>query len=208
MGTLTAMTFVSLDGVLQAPGGAEEDRDGEFAHGGWAVPHIDDRLISRIAELINRGEALVLGRKTYDIFAASWPLAGADDPIGARLNAMPKYVASSTVSSVTWQNSGLLEPDVPAAVKQLKAQTEGELQAHGSGDLLQTLFAHDLVDRLELLVFPVLIGSGKRLFGSGTVPAGMKLVQTTATDTGVVISTYERAGGLTYGAMGPETGNW
>ncbi|MPZ82580.1 MAG: dihydrofolate reductase [Actinophytocola sp.] len=205
---LTVTTFVSLDGVMQAPGGADEDRDGGFEHGGWAVPHFGQHLIGLMATLTGRADALLLGRRTYDIFAATWPLAGADDPIGAKLNGMRKYVASRTLDTVSWRNSTLLTGDVAEAVGELKRGEGGEIQVHGSGGLVQTLVEHDLVDEFHLLVFPVLIGSGKRLFAAGTVPVGLSLVDTTASATGVVISRYARDGKVEYGAMGPETGNW
>ncbi|GAA3469114.1 dihydrofolate reductase family protein [Nonomuraea roseola] len=208
MRTLVVTTFVSLDGVMQAPGGGDEDRDGGFEHGGWAVPHMDQQLIQRMAALVGRAGALLLGRRTYDTFAATWPLAGADDPIGARMNSLRKYVASRTLESVSWQNSTLLTGDVAKAVGELKQGEGGEIQVHGSGRLIQTLLAYDLVDSFHMLVFPVLVGSGKRLFAEGTMPSGLRLVDTAASDTGVLISTYARDGKVEYGAMGPETGNW
>jgi dihydrofolate reductase len=208
MRKLMVTTFVSVDGVMQAPGGGDEDRDGGFEHGGWAVPHIDQRFIQLMAALTSRADALLLGRRTYDIFAATWPLAEADDPIGAKMNGVRKYVASRTLDTVSWQNSTLLTGDVAEAVGRLKQGVGGEIQVHGSGELIQTLVGHDLVDEFHLLVFPVLIGSGKRLFAEGTVPSGLKLVGTTALSTGVLVSTYERDGKVEYGAMGPETGNW
>ncbi|MGW1015364.1 dihydrofolate reductase family protein [Streptomyces niveus] len=208
MRKLMVTTFVSLDGVMQGPGGSDEDRDGGFEHGGWSVPHFGPDLIQRMTDLVQRADALLLGRKTYDIFAATWPLAEADDPIGSKMNSVRKYVASRTLDTVSWQNSTLLTGDVAEAVARLKQEGDGEIQVHGSGDLIQTLIAHDLVDEFHVLVFPVLVGSGKRLFGRGTVPAGLKLVDTARSGSGVVISTYARAGKVEYGAMGPETGNW
>jgi dihydrofolate reductase len=208
MRTLMVTAFVSLDGVMQAPGGPDEDRDGGFAHGGWAAPHIDQPVLERMTEVVGRAGALLLGRRTYQDFAATWPLAAADDPIGSRMNALPKYVASRTLDAVPWQNSTLLTGDVPAAVAGLKAGEGGEIQVHGSAGLIQTLVEHDLVDEFHLVVVPVLVGSGKRLFGAGTGPAGLRLVDTTTTGSGAVLSTYVRDGKLTYGAVGPETGNW
>ena len=208
MRTLMVTTFISLDGVMQAPGGPDEDRDGGFEHGGWAVPFVDGQVIERMTELTGRAGALLLGRRTYEEFAATWPLAGADDPIGAKLNTMPKYVASRTLDSVAWQGSTLLTGDVPDAVAELKAGDGGEIQVHGSGGLIQTLLAHDLVDRLHLLVFPVLLGSGKRLFAEGTVPAGLELVDGTTLGNGVFAGTYACRGKVGYGALGPEIGNW
>lgn len=208
MRKLMVTSFVTLDGVMQAPGGGDEDRDGGFEHGGWSVPVFDEQLMRVMTALVDRAGALLLGRRTYDIFAATWPLADADDPIGAKLNSVRKYVASRTLDNVTWQNSTLLAGDVADAVRELKQGEGGEIQVHGSGGLIQTLVRHDLVDEFHLLVFPVLLGSGKRLFADGTVPAALKLVGSTTSSTGVVVSTYERDGKLEYGAMGPETGNW
>ncbi|MEV0698902.1 dihydrofolate reductase family protein [Saccharopolyspora sp. NPDC050389] len=208
MRKLMVTEFLSLDGVMQAPGGGDEDRDGGFEHGGWSVPHFDEQLIRLMTELVGRAGALLLGRRTYDIFAASWPLAAADDPIGAKMNGLPKYVASRTLDSLSWRNSTLLTGDVVAAVDELKRGEGGEIQVHGSGGLIQTLLEHDLVDEFHLLVFPVLIGSGKRLFATGTVPAGLRLADTTTSSGGVLISTYVRDGKLGRGTMGPETGNW
>src|SRR5690242_11308610 len=164
MRKLKVTTFLSLDGVVQAPGGADEDRDGGFTHGGWVVPHADERFLALMTDQLGRAGALLLGRRTYDIFAATWPLAGADDPIGARMNSLPKYVASRTLDSVSWQNAHLLTGDVAAAVRGLKeadgGEIRGEIQVHGSGGLVQELLRHDLVDEFHLVAFPVLIGSG------------------------------------------------
>jgi dihydrofolate reductase len=208
MRDLVVTAFTTLDGVVQAPGGADEDRDGGFEHGGWAVPGIDEQVIGLMQEQVTRAGALLLGRRTYDIFAATWPLAGADDPIGARMNGLPKHVVSRSRQDPTWANSTQLDGEVAEAVAALKREPGGEVQVHGSGGLVQELLAHDLVDELRLLVFPVLLGTGKRLFGGGTVPAGLRLVSTMTTATGVVVSTYARGGAVEYGAMGPETGNW
>jgi dihydrofolate reductase len=208
MRKLTITTFVSLDGVIQAPGGPDEDRDGGFAHGGWVVPHMDEQIIQLMAGVTNRAGALLLGRRTYDIFATTWPLAKADDPIGAKMNSLPKHVASRTLDVVSWQNSTLLTGDTGEAVARLKQGEGGEIQVHGSGLLVQTLLRHDLIDEFHLLVFPVVLGSGKRLFGAGTVPSRLKTVGVTTMPGGVVVCTYVRAGALSYGAMGPETGNW
>jgi dihydrofolate reductase len=172
------------------------------------VPLFDPWLIGVMEEVTGRAGALLLGRKTYDIFAGTWPLAAADDPIGAKLNGMRKYVASRTLDAVSWHNSTLLSGDVVEAVGALKLDEGGEIQVHGSGELIQTLVAHDLVDEFHLVVFPLLIGAGKRLFGQGTVPVGLKLVDSKTSGTGVVVSTYARDGKVEYGAMGPETGNW
>jgi dihydrofolate reductase len=204
MRRIVVTAFVSVDGVMQAPGGPDEDRDGGFAHGGWAVPHFDDRVGEWMTGTVGRADALLLGRRTYEIFAASWPLADPGDPIGTVLNRIPKHVASRTLDSVAWHNSTLLGDDVPAAVAELKRGSGGEIQVHGSSDLVQTLIRHDLVDEFQVLVFPVLLGSGKRLFGAGTAPAGLRLTRTVSSDTGVVLSRYARAGEVETGAMGAE----
>jgi dihydrofolate reductase len=208
MRTLMVAAFVSLDGVMQGPGGPDEDRDRGFAHGGWAAPYIDDDVMMRAIGGAAQADALLLGRRTYEVFAATWPLAGADDPIGSRWAAVRKYVVSRTLTSVSWENSILLEGDVVEAVTELKKSDGGEIQVHGSIQLVQTLLAHDLVDELQLAVIPVLVGSGERLFGSGTVPARFALLNAGTTRSGVVVGRYVRAGELTYGAVGPETGNW
>jgi dihydrofolate reductase len=208
MRKLTAMSFVSLDGVLQAPGGPEEDLDGGFEHGGWAVPHFDQAVIDRAGAITERAGALLLGRRTYETFAATWPLARPDEPTAAKLNAMPKYVASRTLDAVSWTNSTLLTGDTAGAVRELRRTEGGEIQVHGSAGLLQTLLAHDLVDEFAVFVFPVVVGSGKRLFGPGAVPGRLRLTGTTSFATGVVATTYVRDGKLEYGAMGPEHGNW
>ncbi len=200
MGKLAVGTFVTLDGVMQAPGGPDEDRDGGFEHGGWLVPLFDEDLGRISVEQTERAEALLLGRRTYEIFAAHWPRV-ADGPIAAKLNAMPKYVASRTLEAVDWNNSTLIEGDVAEAVADLKARIDGEIQVIGSGDLIQTLLANDLVDAMTLWVFPVLLGTGKRLFAEGTRPLGLELTGTTTSSTGVAIQTYRRAGALSYGSF-------
>jgi len=204
MRKLVVGTFLSLDGVMQAPGGPDEDTEGGFTHGGWTVPLFDEQLGEIMGELVARAGGLVLGRKTYEGFAASWPLLGDEDPIAAVLNRIPKYVASRTLTALEWQNSTLLTGDVAEAVGKLKQEPGGELQVSGSGELIQTLLKHDLVDGFTLIVFPVLVGPGKRMFADGTIPAELRLVDSTTTATGVVVSRYERVGELRHGAVGPE----
>lgn len=205
MRKLIVSAFVSLDGVVQAPGGPDEDRDGGFQHGGWTVPLWDDQMLAFVTASTQRAGGLVLGRRTYDIFASAWPLLDDSDPVAAVLNHVPKYVASRSLrgADLTWENSSLLG-DVAAEVRALKEQEGGELQVHGSGVLIQTLLAHDLIDEFRLLVFPVLLGSGKRLFADGTIPGGLKLTDATTSSTGAILTTYQRAGDLSYGALGPE----
>lgn len=193
---------------MQAPGGADEDRDGGFEHGGWMVPYFDEQLVEIMTEWTRRAGAFLLGRKTYEIFAASWPKAtDPADEIAAVLNTRPKFVASRTLKDLEWNNSALLEGEVAEAVAKLKAQDGDEIQVHGSGNLLQTLLEHDLIDTLRLWQFPVVLGTGKRLFGKGTIPGGFRLVDTQVAGTGAVLHVYERIGGLKYGEVevGEET---
>lgn len=202
MGKLVVGTFVTTDGVMQAPGGPEEDREGGFEHGGWLVPHFDDTLGRFMDELIGRSDALLLGRKTYQIFAGYWPNAGPDDPMANKLNSVPKYVASRTLESVDWNNSNLLGADVAEDVAGLKTRIDGEIHVSGSGDLIQTLLKNDLVDEFVLIVFPVVLGTGKRLFGDGTIPRSLRLTDTQTSPAGVSMQTYERVGEPEYGTVG------
>ncbi|SCK07211.1 dihydrofolate reductase family protein [Streptomyces sp. WMMB 322] len=202
MTTLSLTTFVSVDGVMQAPGGPAEDPSGGFEQGGWVVPHIDDDMGAFIAKTFAEAGGFVLGRRTYEIFASYWPgVTDPDDPVAAKLNSCPKYVASTTLKSAGWYNTTLLRENVPEQVAALKQQHQGggELQIHGSGVLAQSLMAHDLVDLFRLLTFPVVLGNGRRLFAEGTRPMGMTLTESTTTGTGIAIHTYERTGPPEYG---------
>ena len=201
MAKIVVGTFLTVDGVMQAPGAPDEDREGGFQHGGWLVPYFDEGMGRLISEWTNEADGLLLGRRTYEIFAAHWPHVGGDDPVAAKLNSVPKYVASRTLDAVEWNNSTLLRGDIPEEVASLKEEQEGEIQVTGSGDLHQTLIKHGLVDEYRLWIFPVLLGAGKRLFAGGTVPRGLRLVDTKTFSTGVTILTYERAGELEYGSF-------
>jgi dihydrofolate reductase len=201
MARLVAGTFLTVDGVMQAPGGPDEDRSGGFAYGGWSVGYWDDAMGGIITEWTAKADALLLGWRTYEIFAAHWPHVPDDDPVGAVLNRVPKYVASTTLKTVDWNNSTLLEGDVPDAVAALKDARRGEIQVHGSCGLLQTLIQHDLVEEYRLWTFPVVLGSGKRLFDTGTIPAGLELIDSTTSSTGVVISRYRHAGDIRLGSF-------
>jgi dihydrofolate reductase len=205
MRKLVVNTFLTLDGVMQAPGGPEEDPTEGFAHGGWSVNYWDELMGERMNESMGPGKdfALLLGRKTYEIFAAHWPHAR-DQPGAAELNAATKYVASRTLDKVEWENSTLLEGDLAAAVRKLKQEDGPELQVHGSSDLIQSLLAEDLVDEFRLLIFPVVLGSGKRLFGQGTIPAAFKATNSETASTGVLLVNYERAGDVEYGSFALE----
>ena len=202
MRELVVTTFLTLDGVMQAPGGPGEDGSGGFQHGGWSVNYWDDRMGEVQGEFMSGPLDLVLGRTTYDIFAAFWP--NAPEEAGAKpLNDATKYVASRGRPKLEWSRSVLLEGDVAESVAALKREDGPQLQVHGSGNLIQTLMRHDLVDRYVLWAFPLVIGSGKRLFADGTIPAALKLVDSTVSTTGVVIGTYERAGEVVTGTFGP-----
>ena len=202
MRKLIVSTFLTLDGVMQAPGGPEEDESGAFAHGGWSVNYWDEKMNQVMGEAMSTGFDLLLGRKTYDIFAAFWPHT--DEPGAKPLNDATKYVASRSQPTLEWSNSVLLEGDAAEAVAALKQGDGPELQVHGSGDLIQTLVRQGLVDEYRMWVFPVVIGSGKRLFAEGAIPAGLRLVDSTVSTTGVVIGTYEPAGELVTGSFAPE----
>jgi dihydrofolate reductase len=204
MRPLVVTTFLTLDGVMQAPGGPGEDPSGGFSHEGWLVPHFDEALGAQINEWFTGAEDFLLGRGTYEIFYASWPKMISDDPVSQGLNFKKKYVASRTLTSVEWDTAELLQGDVGDAVRKLKAQDGGELQVHGSAGLIQTLLREELVDELRLVVFPVVLGGGKRLFGEGTVPRTWRLTTNSTTSTGALVLSYERAGEVETGAMGPE----
>ena len=202
MAKLVVGTFVTVDGVMQAPGGPDEDREGGFDHGGWLPPHFDDELGGFMGGLMGRSDALLLGRKTYEIFAAYWPNAGEDDPTAQKLNSVPKYVASRTLETVDWNNSTLLNGDVAQEVAGLKERLDGEIHVTGSGNLAQTLLKNDLVDEFVLIVFPLVLGTGKRLFSDGTIPRGLRLTDTQTFRAGVTAQTYERTGEPEYGTVG------
>ena len=200
MRDLVVQTFLTLDGVMQAPGGPGEDDSGGFAHGGWSVNYWDEQMGQVMEEAMSAPFALVLGRKTYDIFAAYWPHAP-DDAGGKPLNDATKYVASRSQPTLEWSNSALIEGDAAEGIAALKKEDGPELQVHGSGNLIQTLLGHNLVDRYRLWVFPLVIGSGKRLFSEGTIPSGLKLVDSKVSTTGVAMGTYEPAGEIITGSF-------
>jgi dihydrofolate reductase len=204
---LTVTTFQTLDGVMQAPGGPQEDPSGGFEHGGWLVPHADDEMGEFMDETFTAAEAFLLGRFTYQTFAGYWPKVDpAGNTVAEKLNALPKYVVSRTLreEDLDWAGSSLLGGDVPARVTELKARPGGELQVHGSAGLVQTLLRHELVDELRLLTFPVVLGTGKRLFGEGAVPAAVRLADSRTTSAGTVIAVYAFAGRPSYGSFALE----
>jgi dihydrofolate reductase len=197
MRKLAVNTFMSLDGVMQSPGGPDEDPTGGFTLGGWGVTHMDDEMMGQVAE--SGPYELLLGRGTYEIFAAHWPYD--EGPIADQLNSTRKHVASTTLEKVEWSNSTLITGDVAEYVTALKREDGPEIQVHGSPGLIQTLLEHDLIDEFRMWIFPVVIGTGKRFFGEGTVPAALKLVDSKVSKTGVTINTYERAGDVERGSF-------
>jgi dihydrofolate reductase len=204
MRKLVVTTFVTMDGVMQAPGGPGEDPSGGFSHEGWLVPFFDEDLGAQMAEWFTGAEDFLLGRGTYDIFYASWPKMISDDPVSQGLNFKTKHVASRTLDSVDWETARLIEGDVADAVRELTASDGGELQVHGSAGLIQTLLRENLIDELRLIVFPVVLGEGKRLFGEGAVPRTWRLTGSRTTGSGALLLSYERAGEVETGSVGPE----
>ena len=199
---LIVTTFISVDGVYQGPGGPDEDRSGGFDRGGWLVPHFDEATGNFMDEVFQDVDAFLLGRRTYDIFAASWPNAtDPNDPVAKSLNTLPKYVASSTLTNPQWNNTTVLDGDLASAVQGLKERDGRELQVHGSGRLVQFLLANDLVDRLNLLVFPVIVGGGRRLFPDSGIANGLTLDESRTTPSGVVILVYRPTGRPEFGSV-------
>ena len=199
---LAVTTFLSVDGVYQGPGGPEEDRRDGFDRGGWLVPHFDEATGQFMDEVFGEVDAFLLGRRTYEIFAASWPNAtDPNDAVAKALNTLPKYVASSTLTNPEWANTTVLEGDLASAVRSLKERDGSELQVHGSGKLVQFLLANDLVDRLNLLVFPVIVGAGRRLFPDRGIATGLALEESRSTPSGVAISVYRPSGRPEFGSI-------
>ena len=197
MRTLAVNVFVSLDGVMQAPGGPHEDPTNGFTKGGWAVNYFDEEMMDRISGA--EPYELLLGRGTYEIFAAHWPYD--EGPIADHLNGTRKHVASTTLDRLEWNNSILISGDIGEYVEALKREDGPEIQVHGSPGLIQTLLEHDLIDEFRIWIFPVALGTGKRLFGDGTIPVALRLVANSVSKTGVTINTYARAGEIEIGEM-------
>ncbi|MEU9338630.1 dihydrofolate reductase family protein [Streptomyces sp. NPDC048290] len=197
---LVLTAFVSLDGVHQGPGSPYEDTRDDFTQGGWTVPYADDDFSVFIAGVFSRVGAFLLGRRTYDIFADYWPrVTDPDNPVAAPLNALPKYVVSSTLTDPSWAHTTVLGPDLPGEVRAVLDRTDGEVQVHGSATLARSLFAEDLVDTLHLVTVPVLLGAGRRLFGEGGLPTAFRHAGGRITSKGVSIQSYERTGRPLYG---------
>jgi dihydrofolate reductase len=198
MRKLIVLSFITLDGVMQAPGGPDEDPAEDFSYGGWTVPYFDEFLGNEMTEQMGRPFDLLLGRKTYDIFASYWPKQ--TDPGAAGINTATKYVASHKPIQSDWKNTVHIK-EVAQEVKKLKQGEGPEIQVHGSGELIQTLLKHDLVDEFWLKIFPVTLGSGKRLFGEGAFPSAFKLLESSASPAGVIIASYVRAGEVKTGTF-------
>lgn len=198
MRKIIVLTFVSLDGVMQGPGGPTEDPSGNFTLGGWTVPYFDEFLGQVMTEQMDQPFDLLLGRKTFEIFASYWPQ---HEEEGAGINKATKYVASNTLKSHEWQKSVFLSGDVPEEIKKLKAEEGPDLQVHGSANLIQTLLEHDLVDEFWLKIFPVTLGMGKRLFDNGTIPASYTMLDSKTSPSGVIVATLKRAGEVKTGSF-------
>lgn len=201
MRKIVVLSFVSLDGVMQAPGGPEEDTSSGFKYGGWTVPYFDDFAGKVMDEQLGVPFDLLLGRKTYDIFAGYWPKQDPTGSVAAPFNKATKYVVSGSSPKLTWENSVLIEGDVAAKLKGLKASDGPMLQVHGSGNMIQTLLKNDLVDELWLKIFPVTLGPGKRLFAEGTTPAAFELTESKTSPKGVMFANYKRAGEVKTGSF-------
>jgi len=201
MRKIVVLSFISLDGVMQAPGGPEEDVSNNFQYGGWTVPFFDEFSGKVMSEQMGMPFDLLLGRKTYDIFAGYWPKQDPNGPVADPFNKATKYVVSTTAPELTWEGSELIDGDVVSKIKDLKQQDGPTLQVHGSGNLIQTLLKNDLVDELWLKTFPVLLGSGKRLFGEGTIPKSLELIDTQISPSGVIFANYKRTGDVKTGSF-------
>jgi dihydrofolate reductase len=199
MRKLIVGSFITLDGVMQAPGGPEEDTSGGFEHGGWSFGYWDEQMQNVMGEWMSQPFDLVLGRKTYEIFAAYWP--NTDEPPAEQLNKATKYVASTTLKELDWENSHLIEGDVADGIRALKQEEGPDLSVQGSANLIQTLLEHGLVDEFRLMIFPLVLGTGKRLFDGGTVPDGLDVTDAQTSSTGVIIATYRPGAEIKYGSF-------
>jgi dihydrofolate reductase len=198
MRKIIVLSFITLDGILQAPGGPAEDPSGGFTYGGWSVPYFDDVLGTIMGEQMDKPFDLLLGRKTFEIFASYWPQHVDEGP---GINAATKYVASNTLTSHEWNKSVFLKGSIVDEIKKLKQQDGSDLQVHGSGNLIQTLLKHDLIDEFWLKIFPIALGMGKRLFAEGTMPAAFKMSESKLTPSGVIVANFERAGEVKTGTF-------
>jgi len=201
MAELTLTTFISLDGVMQGPGSPAEDPDGGFQNGGWVVPYFDADSGKIIDDIYTKADAFLFGRKTYDIFSAHWPkVTEPDNQVARKLNSLPKFVASQTRKTFSWNDTSPIR-NVVKDIPDIKQRFSNEVQVHGSCGLAQTLIENDLIDEFRLLTYPVILGNGKRLFGAGAVPSSLKHVTSKTTGSGVVMSVYRRSGSLITGSV-------
>ncbi len=198
MRKIIVLTFITLDGVMQGPGGPTEDPSGNFTYGGWTVPYFDEFLGQVMTEQMSKPFDLLLGRKTFEIFASYWPQHPEEGP---GINKATKYVASNTLTTHEWSKSVFIKGNVVEEIKRLKQQDGPDLQVHGSGNLIQTLLEHDLVDEFWLKIFPVTLGMGKRLFDKGTIPASFALADSKSSPSGVIIANFKRAGEVKTGSF-------
>ena len=201
MRKIIVLSFISLDGVMQAPGGPAEDTSGDFKYGGWTVPYWDDFSAEEMGKQMSMPFDLLLGRNTYEIFAGYWPMQDPNGPVADPFNKATKYVVSHSSPELTWKGSVLIDGDVVQKIEELKQQDGPVLQVHGSGKLIQTLLEHDLVDELWLKIFPVTLGPGKKLFAEGTIPAAFELIEFKTSPKGVIFAKYQRAGEITTGSF-------
>ena len=201
MRKIVVLSFISLDGVMQAPGGPDEDVSSGFKYGGWTVPYWDESSSDIMSKQMSMPFDLLLGRKTYDIFAGYWPKQDPSGPVADPFNKATKYVVSNSSPKLTWKNSQLIDGDVVTQLQSLKNEDGPMLQVHGSGNLIQTLLKNDLVDELWLKTFPVTLGPGKKLFGGGTIPVAFELAESHVTPSGVIIASYTRAGEVKTGSF-------
>ena len=199
MRKIIVLTFLTLDGVMQAPGGPEEDKENQFLHGGWSVPYFDEFMGEVMTKQMEKPFDLLLGRKTFEIFASYWPQHKEE---GAGINNAVKYVASNTLKESTWEKTVFLSGDIVTEIQKIKNTDGPDIQVHGSGHLIQTLLKHDLIDELWLKIFPVVLGSGKRLFGEGTMPAAFTLTESKTSPSGIIIANFKRAGKIKTGTYG------
>jgi dihydrofolate reductase len=199
MRKIIVLSFITLDGVMQAPGGPTEDTSGDFEYGGWTVPYFDAFSGQVMSEQMGRPFDLLLGRKTYEIFASYWPHQ--TDPVASAFNKATKYVASTTATKYDWEKTVILKDNVVEQIKKLKEEEGSELQVHGSGNFIQTLLRDDLVDEFWLKIFPITLGQGKRLFNTGTIPAAFTLIESKTSPSGVIIASFKRAGEVKTGSF-------
>lgn len=202
MRKVVVLTFITLDGVMQAPGGPEEDKSSNFKYGGWQAPFGDEHLMTEMGKQLSKPFDLLLGRKTYDLFASYWPNHPEIEVVATPFNKCTKYVVSHDEIDLPWENSELITGDVVTRLKELKAGDGPMLQVHGSGNLVQTLLKHDLMDELWLKTYPITLGSGKKLFEEGTIPAAFELTHSSVSSNGVIFANYKRGGEVKTGTIG------